>query len=98
MRQIAVRVPPVTSIESAIRIYYENIEIGNQEIIGLFGKIGSDRIVRLKRLAKNQMDEDEIPSWNGLRVNTKSAYKAWGLDITDLEKRYKKLKQLGVGA
>jgi len=29
-------------------------------------------------------------------VNTKSAYKAWGIDINDLEKRYAKLKKLGM--
>lgn len=40
------------------------------------------------------MAENQTPSWNALRVNTKDAYAAWGLDIEDLERRYRKLKKL----
>lgn len=95
---MAVRIPQISSVQNAIRIYYENIEIGNADIKSLFGKVGSQTIVKLKEVAKKQMAEDEVPSWNAMHVNTKAAYKAWGIDIEDLEKRYKKLKQLGVSA
>ena len=40
------------------------------------------------------MRADEVKVWNALNVNTASAYKAWGLDIADLEYRRKKLKEL----
>lgn len=90
-----VRIPQITSLETAIKLYYENIEIGNPEIKMLFGSIGSARVCKLKKLAKEKMDENNVPSWNALNVNTKAAYSAWGIDISDLEYRYNKLKKLG---
>ena len=91
-----VRIPLVTSIETAIRIYYENTEIGNSQIKELFGGMSTRTIAKLKNLAKGQMLKDGIQSWNSRRVNTEAAYKSWGLDIADLERRYKKLKQLNM--
>lgn len=92
---VNVRIPQPVSLQTAIRIYYENIEIGNREINELFGVKGQT-ILKLKKVAKEKMDEDKIPNWNALKVNTKTAYQAWGLDINDLEKRYNKLKELAV--
>ncbi len=40
------------------------------------------------------MIELNTPVWNSSRINTKVAYEAWGLDIADLEHRYKKLQEL----
>ena len=91
-----VRIPQITSLETAIKLYYENIEIGNQEIKMLFGSISSATVCKLKNLAKEKMLENNVPSWNALNVNTKTAYKAWGLDIDDLEFRYNKLKELNL--
>ena len=93
--EIHVRIPQPTSLETAIRIYYTYIEIGNAEITALFGVKGQT-VLKLKKLAKEQMDVDGVPSWNTLKVNTKCAYQAWGLDIDDLENRYDKLKKLAV--
>jgi len=42
------------------------------------------------------MNERSTPVWNAQRVNTEIAYEAWGLNITDLERRLKKLKALEV--
>lgn len=95
MSNLNVRIPQVESIEKAIQIFYSRIEIGNKDVAELFGRIGTARITKLKKLAKEQMDEDNVPNWNAAYVNTKAAYKAWGLDIDDLEKRYAKLKKLG---
>lgn len=82
-------------METAIRLYYANIELYNRDIAELFGeKIGGNRILKLKREARKKMDEENIPMWNAYAVNTKAAYKAWGLDIDDLERRYNKLKKL----
>lgn len=91
-----VRIPQITSIETAIKLYYENIEIGNQEIKELFGPMGSARVCKLKNLAKEKMLEENVPNWNALNVNTKTAYKSWGLDIDDLVNRHNKLKKLGI--
>lgn len=43
-----VRIPQITSLETAIKLYYENIEIGNQEIKELFGPMGSARVCNSK--------------------------------------------------
>ena len=39
------------------------------------------------------MIADDVMAWNDLRVNTASAYKAWGIDIEDLKFRRKMLRE-----
>ena len=90
-----VRIPNPVSLETAIWIYHEKIQIGNREIKELFG-VSDATALKLKKLAKEQMDAEGILPWNALQVETKAAYRAWGLDIADLEKRYNKLKKLAV--
>lgn len=89
-----VRIPQVTSIETAVKLYYSRLALSNKDIEVLFGKLGKARVARLKKLAREQMRADEEKAWNAVNVNTGSAYKAWGLDIADLERRNEKLKQL----
>ena len=92
-----VRIPQIAGIETAIRIYYENVEIKNADIRELFGaNIGGAKLVKLKKLAKEVMTERNIPSLDATAVNTAAAYEAWGLDIADLEKRWKKLRAMGL--
>lgn len=90
-----VSVPQITSIDTAIRLYYQYTELRNAQIRELFGKIGNERLIRLKRAAVDLMIQEDCPVWNASAVNTMIAYKAWGLDIADLEQRHKKLKSLG---
>jgi hypothetical protein len=42
-------IPTITSIDNALKIYYNNAEIGNKEIIELFGRRSSATIARLKK-------------------------------------------------
>lgn len=90
---VNVRIPQVTSIELAIRLYYERTELSNPEIKALFGT-GDNTVCKLKRKARGLMNERGTPVWNAQRVNTEVAYEAWGLDIKNLEYRLKKLKAL----
>ena len=90
----SVRIPPITSPETAIKVYYLHPDLGNKEITELFGKCSSATITRLKGKARDKMLELGTPVWNANRVNTQVAYEAWGLDINDLEFRYKKLQEL----
>lgn len=90
------RVPPIASLETAIRLYYEKIELYNDDIRELFGKISGTSIVNLKELGREVMRSSDIPSWNARAVNTRAAYEAWGLEIDDLERRYNKLKKLAL--
>ena len=89
-----VRIPKITSVEAAVRIYWENTELGNQELYDLFGNHGRDLFCRLKRVARDKMAEYGWESFCAHSVNTKAAYEAWGLDINDLESRLKKIQKL----
>lgn len=89
-----VRIPPVTSLKTAIELYYSRTELGNTDIEQLFGKHSSATVSRLKSKARQKMTELNTPVWNANRVNTEAAFAAWGLNITDLERRYKKLQEL----
>ena len=93
-----VRIPQITSLETAVRLYYERIELSNADIRELFGKLAPATIKSLKNKALAIMTERNTPVWNAQRVNTEIAYEAWGLNITDLEHRLKKLKAMGVQA
>ena len=92
------RIPQIKSLNSAIRLYYSRIELSSKDIKELFmGNISKPTITRLKKLAREQMIKDDITAWNATCVNTRTAFKAWGLDINDLESRYLKLKELKLG-
>ena len=87
-------IPPITSIENALRLYYSHSELGNKEIVQLFGKISTATIARLKKLVKDEMAKRDMLSYGIYKVNTVVAFIVWGLDVVDLEKRMKKLKNL----
>jgi DNA-binding Lrp family transcriptional regulator len=89
-------IPSITSIENALKVYYENGEIGNKEIKILFGSRSSATISRLKNLVKTEMIKRNMPIFNAYKVNTAIAYDVWGIDINDLENRMKKIKELSL--
>ena len=89
-------IPQITSIDNALRIFYSYSEIGNREIASLFGRLSSATVSRLKRVAKNEMTEQGILSYGANKVNTNIAYKVWGINVSDLEKRRKKLIELAL--
>lgn len=89
-----VRIPTISSLQTAIKLYYERIELTNKDITELFGDLSSATISRMKQKAREQMAIDGVQSWTGYGVSTESAYRAWNLNIVDLEKRYSKLKEL----
>lgn len=89
-----VRIPQITDLGAAIQLYYERLELSNSDIEKLFGRHSSSTVAGLKAMAREKMRENNVPCWNAQRVNTEAAYSAWGLSIDDLERRYKKLKQL----
>jgi len=86
--------PTITSIDTALKVYYSHSEIGNKEINMLFGRLSSATISRLKKAAKSEMTNRDMLSYRMYTVNTAVAFDVWGLDVADLEKRRKKLKEL----
>ena len=89
-------IPPITDIKTALKIYYNNSELGNKDIIELFGNRSTATIVRLKKIVKNEMLKNNILTYGMYKVNTAVAYKVWGIDVDDLENRMKKLKELAL--
>ena len=87
-------IPAITDIDTALSIYYNNPEIGNTEIISLFGNRSTATIARLKQLVRNEMIKNNICTYGANKVKTEIAYTVWGLDVSDLETRRKKLKAL----
>ena len=89
-------IPQITSINAALKIYYTHSEIGNKEMIALFGQRSSATICRLKRVVKDEMNRQGVLSYGANKVNTTIAFRVWGLDISDLEKHKKKMEELGL--
>lgn len=89
-------IPSITSIETALMVYYANSELGNKEITALFDQHSSATISKLKRISKDEMNKRDIPSYGMNKVNAAAAYEVWGIDVKDLEKRLKKMRELGL--
>jgi len=87
-------IPNLTSIDNALKIYYNNAEIGNKEIKDLFGKLSTSTVSRLKKAVKDKMNDAGIYSYGMYKINTRIAFDVWGIDALDLEKRWKKLSEL----
>jgi len=84
-------------IKEAMLAYHGTYEIGNADIRRIFGsKKSSATLAKMKKAAYEEMLKQGIAAHGYHNVNTAAAFKAWGIDITDLEKRYKTLKRLGL--
>lgn len=94
MKSNNVRVPQISSLKTAVELYYSKTELSNADIESLFGKCSSATVWRLKQRAREKMAELSVPTWNSNFVNTAAAFESWGLNIHDLEHRYKKLKEI----
>ena len=93
---IKINIPQITDIDTAISIYYRYPEIGTKEITQIFRKHSKSTISRLKKSAQKQMTADNIYTYGMYKINTACAYRAWGIDVDDLEKRRNKLQKLGL--
>ena len=89
-------IPSITSIENALKVYYNNSELGNKEVTALFGRRSTATVSRLKKIVKDEMAKKSILSYGANKVNTDIAFITWGIDVKDLEKRMKKIKELNL--
>lgn len=89
-------IPPIKSIDTALKIFYSYPELGNKEITALFGRRSSATVSRLKKLAKAEMNGRNVLSYGANKVNTPAAFDAWGIDVEDLESRMRKIKELNL--
>lgn len=91
------KVLEIASISTALEIYYSKPHIGCKDIQRLFGcNLSNSTICKLKAKAREKMADNQQPIYNSRLVNTKCAFMAWGIDVDEMEKNYKKLRQLGL--
>jgi hypothetical protein len=93
---MSIRVPVIVSVERAVWIYNNCPYMGNNEIEQLFGKMSSQKRVKMKNIVFDEMDERGMTRYNNTTVNTDVAFEVWGLNIADLERRYSKLRKYGM--
>lgn len=79
----------------ALRFYYEKPELTSADIKQLFDVCGATATQK-KREVLNEMAKQDPPvrTWQRGAINTKIAYKVWGLNVEDIENRLKKLSKL----
>ena len=82
-------------IKTAVQIYYTKPEIVTDDIRKLFS-VGKSKAQRMKNEIREVMAEKGVKVWLPYSVNTEVAFEVWGLNITDLEARLKKLQKLGM--
>lgn len=90
----AVRIPQLQDIAYAVELYYSRLDLSNDDIKQLFGKMGSAKVAQLKRIADDKRREMGVAVWSASRVPTVCAYAAWGLDIAELEKRLRAIEKI----
>ncbi len=93
---LSVRIPQITSLDTAITLYYTTTELSSKDVIKLFGSCSTSTVTKLKGIVRQKMAEQKIPVWNAQNINTKVAYETWGLDIEDLKYRKQELEKLGM--
>lgn len=93
----------VADLDTTLLVYYENYDLGSKEIRMLFGEnLASSTVAKLKKRAREETARQVVETGKQIltetrdRVKTEPAFKAWGIDIEDLEKRRAKLKKLGL--
>ena len=88
-----VNCPPPVSLEAALRVYYERRELRIGDIMELFG-CSRTRATALRKVALQEQAASDVPLWDNRAVNTKCAYKSWGIDIRELEDALGRLRRL----
>lgn len=87
--------PP--NVEKAVFLYYEKTEMSNADIMSLFN-VSKSKANDLKKAVLTEMAKEQVRCWAPYHINTKVAFKVWGIDIDEFEKRLKKLRTLRGGA
>ena len=81
------------NIEKAVELYYSTTEIRVKDIAEMFSaSVGTAQ--KLRRIAKEQMLEEDKKCMESRAVLTDVAFRAWGLDIAELEKKLDKMYRL----
>ena len=85
----------VKDLKTCLRIYYTFPELSSAEIKELFG-VSDGAATAMKKPVRKKQIEENIMVLDSHCVNTELAFKVWGIDIEDIERRVKKLEKLGL--
>ncbi len=80
------------NIAVALELYYSQNEFSNKDIMQIFG-CSLSRAYTLKKKVWEHMaaNGDHPVVFDYTCINAEYAFKVWGLDVSDLERKYKKL-------
>lgn len=85
---------PNVDLRLAVKTHCEKLEMGTNDIAFLFS-CSPKKARELKRIAQLYQESEGVKSYHPDRVNTKSAYRAWGLDIKELESNFLRMRRMG---
>lgn len=88
---------PYKDLDTALHIYYRYSELETAQICELFD-VSRSTAKRYKNMALEKQCENKNKTMSPTAVNTEDAYEAWGIDVNDIEKRRRKLNELGFTA
>ena len=82
------------NIELAIELYYSQNELTNKDIKRIFG-CSDSHVQTMKKKVYTQMAKENVRPlvFEAKNVNCEYAFVVWGLDIEELERKYKKLQR-----
>ena len=69
-------------IDTALRIYYQRPELSNSDLTELFPGVGESTIARWKKKIHAMEIEEDVRLSQARVINTKIAYKFFGIDTT----------------
>lgn len=94
--QMELRLPKLSSIRTAVEIYYTMDSMHTADVVRLFGCCAT-KARELKRPVQLAMRERGIlPRTQGC-ISTEVAYEIWGIDVPALERKYQKAAKFGFG-
>lgn len=94
------KIPKLNNLETVLTVYYSNLTLGNKELDLIFKpqkgeKMANETKTRLKSAVNKHLLKENKTIYCASEVPTKIAFEVWGIDINDIEKSFKKLKELG---
>lgn len=83
-------------IDTVLRIYYTYPEISTAQVKEIFPSVSSSTLTNYKKHVKMEMAKKGVKVATRNAIDTETAFKVWGIDVQNLEKRRAKLKKLGL--
>lgn len=91
-----VTVPRVSSIRTAVEIYYTYNDLSTRDVMRLFD-CSTTKARQLKKPVQALMHERGILQKTECCIDTETAFEAWGIDIVSLERKMARAEKLGIG-